>query len=73
MSESSYSPPPLTMGFLSIKLGNLFGFISSCRRQIFHSLDIFIYSHFIFQTEDIYQIVKFTLQPNSTKENCLAH
>ena len=32
-----------------------------------------IYSHFIFQTKDIYQIVKFTLQPNLTKENYLAH
>ena len=28
-----------------------------------------IYSYFIFQTKDIYQIVKFTLQPNSTKKN----
>ena len=27
-----------------------------------------IYSYFIFQTKDIYQIVNFTLQPNSMKK-----
>ena len=72
MSENSYAPPSLTMGHLSIKLRNPLISIHHVPTN-FPFRRYIIYSYFIFQTKDIYQIVKFTLQPNSTKENYLAH
>ena len=74
MSEDSYAPPSLTMGHLSIKLRNLLISIHHVRDK-FSILSIYyiLILYFIFQTKDIYQIVKFTLQPNLTKENYLAH
>ena len=71
MSENSYAPLSLTMGHLSIKLRNLF-ILYIMYATNFPFCRYIIYSYFIFQTKDIYQIVKFTLQPNSTKENYLA-
>ena len=73
MSENSYAPQSLTMGHLSIKLRNLFISIPSCRRQIFHSVDI-LYTHTSFFKQRIFiKKIKLTLQLNSTKENYLAH
>ena len=72
MSENRYAPPSLTMGHLGIKLRNL-------HNLYYHVGDKFsipsVYYIFTldFQTKDIYQIVKFTIQPNSMKENYLAH
>ena len=72
MSENSYAPPSLTMGHLSIKLRNLLISIHHVRDK-FSILSIYYILILHFKTKDNYQIVKFTLQPNSTEENYLAH
>ena len=73
MSENLYAPPSLTMGHLSIKLRNLHIFKHNVGDKFsIPSID-YIFT-LDFQTKKkIYQIVKFTLQPNSMKENYLAH
>ena len=72
MSENSYAPRSLTMGHLSIKLRNLFISIHHVRNK-FSILSIYYILILHFSNKRYLSNSKFTLQPNSTKKNYLAH